>query len=112
MTRVECICRPHRLESVIDALEGIGVSGLTVSDVRGYGAPSGAGEHARPGEFGITLIPKVRIEVVADDEDVEGVMEAMARAARTGEFGDGKVFCSPVGDAMRIRTGERGADAL
>lgn len=112
MTRVECICRPHRLEAVIDALDALGMYGITVSDVRGYGKQRGHGELTRPGEFAITLIPKVKIDVVVDDEDVDAVMAAMSLAARTGEIGDGKVFCSPVAEAMRIRTGERGADAL
>jgi nitrogen regulatory protein P-II 1 len=110
--RVECICRPNRLDAVIDALDELGVYGATVTDVRGYGKQKGHGEVVRPGEFSITLIPKVRIEAVVDDEEAEAVMEAMARAARSGEIGDGKIFCSPVGDAMRIRTGERGPDIL
>lgn len=112
MTKVECICRPHRLDDVIDALDAVGVSGVTVSDVRGHGKQKGHGEMVRPGEFGITLIPKVRVEAVVEDEDVEQVVQAMARAARTGEIGDGKIFTTPIGDAMRIRTGERGPDSL
>lgn len=112
MTKVECICRPHRLDDVIDALDALGVYGVTVSDVRGYGKQKGHGEVVRPGEFSITLIPKVRLEVVVHDDDVDKVVDAMARAARTGEIGDGKIFVAPVGDAMRIRTGERGDDAV
>lgn len=112
MTKVECICRPHRLDDVIDALDALGIYGVTVSDVRGYGKQKGHGEVVRPGEFSITLIPKVRLEVVVEDDDVEQVMEAMSRAARTGEIGDGKIFCLPVGESMRIRTGERGPDSL
>lgn len=112
MTRVECICRPFRLEPVIDALDALGVFGVTVCDVRGHGTQKGHGEAVRPGDVGIVLIPKVKIDVIVDDEDVEAVMDAMAKAARTGEIGDGKIFCSPVGDAMRVRTGERGVDAL
>ena len=94
------------------ALDDIGVTGLTVSEVRGAGAQKGYTQHYRGAEYTVNLLQKLKIEIVAQDSNVEAIVEAIIAAARTGEIGDGKIFLSPVSDAVRIRTGERGEEAL
>jgi len=112
MVKVEAIVRPLKLEDVKNALDDLGVKGLTVTEVRGYGKQKGFTERYRGTEYTISLIHKVKVETVVEDDQVEQVVEALCKAARTGEIGDGKIFLHPVLDAVRIRTGERGVDAL
>jgi len=110
--KVECVIRPTKIEEVKEALSAIGVSGMTVTDVRGYGRQRGRTEKYRGNTYVVNLLPKVKLEFVVPDERAEDVVEAILEAARTGEIGDGKVFVSHVEEAVRIRTGERGEAAL
>ena len=112
MRLVTGIIKPFKLEDVKAALETLGVLGLTVSEVRGYGRQKGHTEVYRGAEYTVDLVPKVRVEVLVDDVDAEKVVETIAEAARTGKIGDGKVWVTPVEAVVRVRTGERGADAL
>ncbi len=112
MKLVTCIIRPDKLDAVTDALDKQHVVGMTVSDVRGFGRQKGQVEHYRGGEYTIRFIPKVKIDVVVQDQDVETVITTLSKTARTGNIGDGKVFILDVKDALRIRTGERGSSAL
>jgi nitrogen regulatory protein P-II 1 len=110
--KIEAIIKPHRLDEVKDALQALGVAGMTVTDVRGYGRQKGHAEVYRGAEYVVDFVPKVKIEVVVDDDIAEGVDKAIVVAARTGKIGDGKVFVTDVLSATRIRTGERGPEAL
>ncbi len=112
MKRVECIIRPIKIDEVKEALEEIGINGLTVTDVRGYGRQRGRTERFRGNTYTVNFLPKLKVEVVVRDEQVDEVVETILSAARTGEIGDGKVFISTVEEALRIRTGERGDAAL
>lgn len=112
MKRIEAVVRVNRLEAVKQALEEAGIAGLTVEPVRGYGRQFGQTDKYRGSTYALNLIPKMRLEVVVVDEDVEPAIAAIVEAAGTGEIGDGKIFVCPVLDAVRIRTGERGDDAL
>ena len=112
MRLVTGIIKPFKLDDVKAALETLGVLGLTVSEVRGYGRQKGHTEVYRGAEYTVDLVPKVRVEVLVDDMDAEKVVETIAEAARTGKIGDGKVWVTPVDAVVRVRTGERGADAL
>ncbi len=112
MKRIECIIRPIRFEAVKEALNEIGVYGMTVTDVRGFGRQQGHTEKYRGSTYTINLLPKIKLEVVVPDERVEEVITAIIEASRTGEIGDGKIFIAEVLDAVRIRTGERGEAAL
>jgi nitrogen regulatory protein P-II 1 len=112
MKLVTAIVKPFKVEDVKSALETLGVLGLTVSEVRGYGRQKGHTEVYRGAEYTVDLVPKVRIEVLVDDLDAEKVVETVAESARTGKIGDGKVWVTPVDSVVRVRTGERGADAL
>ncbi len=112
MKLVTGIVKPFKLDDVKAALETLGVLGLTVSEVRGYGRQKGHTEVYRGAEYTVDLVPKVRIEVLVDDFDAEKVVDTIAEAARTGKIGDGKVWVTPVDAVVRVRTGERGADAL
>jgi len=112
MTRIEAIIRPQRLDEVKTALDDIGVTGMTVSEVRGAGAQKGYTQHYRGAEYTVNLLQKIKLEIVAPDSEVEPIIGAIIGAARTGEIGDGKIFTYPVGDAIRIRTSERGDEAL
>jgi nitrogen regulatory protein P-II 1 len=112
MKRIECIIRPIRFEAVKEALNEIGVYGMTVTDVRGFGRQQGHTEKYRGSTYTINLLPKLKLEVVVPDERVEEVVATLLEAARTGEIGDGKIFICEVLDAIRIRTGERGESAL
>jgi nitrogen regulatory protein P-II 1 len=109
---VTAIVKPFKLDEVKSALETLGVLGLTVSEVRGYGRQKGHTEVYRGAEYTVDLVPKVRVEVLVDDLDAEKVVETVVEAARTGKIGDGKVWVTPVESVVRVRTGERGADAL
>jgi nitrogen regulatory protein P-II 1 len=112
MKKVEAIIRPDRLQPVQDALDALGASGITITEVLGCGHQRGYTEHYRGTKANISLQRKVKVEVVIPDDRAEGVVEAIAGAARTGEVGDGKIFVIPVEDAVRIRTGERGDDIV
>jgi nitrogen regulatory protein P-II 1 len=112
MKLVTAVIKPHQLDAVKDALHALGVAGLTVSEVRGYGRQQGHTEIYRGAEYTVDFLPKVRIEVVTDELDVDKIVEAVVAAARTGRIGDGKVWVTPVEEVVRVRTGERGLDAL
>ncbi|QMW22288.1 P-II family nitrogen regulator [Sandaracinobacteroides saxicola] len=112
MKKIEAIIKPFKLDEVKEALHDVGVSGITVTEAKGFGRQKGHTELYRGAEYIVDFLPKVRLEVVVDDGQVERVLEAIATAARTGRIGDGKIFVIPVETAMRIRTGERDADAI
>ncbi|ACN98598.1 MULTISPECIES: P-II family nitrogen regulator [Sulfurihydrogenibium] len=112
MKKVEAIIKPFKLDEVKDALTNIGIYGMTVSEVKGFGRQKGHTELYRGAEYVIDFLPKLKIEVVVDDEQVEKVVEAIMQAARTGRIGDGKIFIIPIDDVIRIRTGERGPEAV
>jgi len=112
MTKLEAIIQPSRFEAVKDALQEIGVDGMTVSDVRGHGRQKGHTEVYRGNEYTIDLLPKIKIETVLADDRVEAAVQAILRTAKTGRIGDGKVFLSRVDEAIRIRNEERGDSAL
>ncbi len=112
MKKIECVIRPMRVDAVKEALTELGIMGMTVIDVRGYGRQRGRTEKYRGNTYVVNLLPKVKIEVVVTDDREEAVVEALLVAARTGEVGDGKLFISTVERALRIRTGETGPDAL
>ena len=112
MQLVTAIIKPHMLDEVKDALKAKGVTGITVSEVKGFGRQGGHTETYRGTEYTIEFLPKVKVEVVIDDGDVDGVVEALSKAAQTGKIGDGKIWVTPVGRLVRIRTGEEGVDAI
>ena len=112
MKLVTAIVKPFKLEDVKSALETLGVLGLTVSEVRGYGRQKGHTEVYRGAEYTVDLVPKVRVEILVEDLDADKVVETIVEAARTGKIGDGKVWVTAVESVVRVRTGERGADAL
>lgn len=115
MTKVECILRPNTILAVKNALGKLGISGMTVSEVIGCGLQKGytdADETNWNTELNINLLPKTKVEMVVKDEMVDEVIEVIIQAARTGEIGDGKIFTSPIGNAIRIRTGEKGESAI
>lgn len=112
MKKVEAIIKPFKLEEVKDALTEIGVYGMTVSEVKGFGKQKGHTELYRGAEYVIDFLPKIKIEIVVDDDMVEKIIEVISESARTGKVGDGKIFIIPIDDAIRIRTGERGEVAL
>ncbi len=110
--KVEAIVKPFKVDAVKEALAEIGVRGLTVSEVKGFGRQKGHTELYRGAEYVVDFLPKVKIEVICDDSVVERAVEAIINAARTGRIGDGKIFISTVEEVIRIRTGERGEDAI
>ncbi|MDX6203917.1 MAG: nitrogen regulatory protein 1 [Frankiales bacterium] len=112
MRIVTAVIKPFKLDDVKTALEAVGVAGLTVSEASGYGRQRGHTEIYRGAEYVVDFVPKVRLEVVCDDEDAAAVVTAITEAARTGKIGDGKVWTTEVEDLVRIRTGERGSDAV
>jgi nitrogen regulatory protein P-II 1 len=112
MTKVEAIIQTSKLDAVKDALHEIGVEGMTVLEARGHGRQKGHTEYYRGREYTVDLIPKIKVELVLADELVEGAVQAIATAARTGKIGDGKIFLSRIEDAIRIRNDERGDSAL
>jgi nitrogen regulatory protein P-II 1 len=111
MKKVEAIVRPHLLEAVKTALQEVGIVGMTVSEVKGFGRQKGHTETYRGSEYKVEFLPKIKIEVALGDELVEQAVEAVLKTAKTGKFGDGKVFVSSLDDIVRIRTGERGEAA-
>jgi nitrogen regulatory protein P-II 1 len=112
MKLITAVVKPHRIEEVKEALREIGVSGLTTTDVEGFGRQRGHTEVYRGAEYQVDFVPKVRVDVVVDDDGVDEVIDAIAGAARTGKIGDGKLWVTDVDRVMRIRTGEMGPDAL
>lgn len=112
MKKVESVIRPHLLDAVKNALQEVGVVGMTVSEVKGFGRQKGHTETYRGSEYKVEFLPKVKIEVAVPDELAEQVVDAVLKSAKTGKFGDGKVFITPLQEVVRIRTGERGEAAL
>jgi nitrogen regulatory protein PII len=112
MKKIEAIIKPFKLDEVKEALAKAGVQGLTVTEVKGFGRQKGHTELYRGAEYVVDFLPKVKIEVLLDDAKVQQVVEVITTAARTGRIGDGKIFVLPIGDVIRIRTGEHGSDAV
>ncbi|MFT4101277.1 MAG: P-II family nitrogen regulator [Burkholderiaceae bacterium] len=112
MKRVTAIIKPFKLDEVREALAEIGVSGLTVTEVKGFGRQKGHTELYRGAEYVVDFLPKVKVEIVIADKSVDGAIEAILKSARTGRIGDGKIFVTPVEDVVRIRTGETGESAI
>jgi nitrogen regulatory protein P-II 1 len=112
MKKIEAVIKPFKLDEVKEALQEVGLKGMTVTEVKGFGRQKGHTELYRGAEYVVDFLPKVKIEIVVEDGIVERAVEAIQQAARTDRIGDGKVFVIPIEDAVRIRTGERGGDAL
>ncbi len=112
MKKIEAIIKPFKLDEVKEALQDVGLQGITVIEAKGFGRQKGHTELYRGAEYVVDFLPKVRLEVVVDDGLAERVVEAIENAARTGRIGDGKIFVSTVDEAVRIRTGERGSEAI
>ena len=112
MKLITAIVKPARLDEVKQALQSIGIAGMTVSEVSGFGAQKGHTEIYRGAEYVVDLIPKIRIEVISDDEDFSKIVETISAAANTGTIGDGKIWVSPIETVIRVRTGERNSDAI
>ncbi len=112
MKKIEAIIKPFKLEEVKEALNGLGIQGMTVVEVKGFGRQKGHTELYRGAEYIVDFLPKVKVEVVVKDEIASRVIEAISKAARTGRIGDGKIFVIPLEDAIRIRTGETGEEAI
>ncbi len=112
MKKIEAIIKPFKLDEVKEALNEIGIKGMTVSEVKGFGRQKGHIELYRGAEYEISFIPKIKIEIVTQDDKADEIIEAIIKAARTGNIGDGKIFLSEVQEIIRIRTGERGALAV
>jgi len=110
--KIDAIIKPFRLDAVKEALQNLGVQGMTVSEVKGFGRQKGHSELYRGAEYTVDFVPKVKLEVVVGEELVAKVVEAIAAGARTGKIGDGKIFVHPLQDVIRIRTGERGVQAI
>ena len=112
MKRIEAIIKPHKFEEVQEALREAGVQGMTVTEVKGFGRQRGHTEIYRGSEYTVDFVPKTLIEILANDEQVSDIVKTIEEAAKTGKVGDGKIFISDIDDVVRIRTSERGADAL
>ncbi|MCD4786847.1 MAG: P-II family nitrogen regulator [Desulfobacterales bacterium] len=112
MKKIEAIIKPFKLDDVKEALNEIGIQGMTTSEVKGYGRQKGHKEIYRGAEYVVDFIPKIRIEIVVDSELADQVVETIIQASNTGKIGDGKIFVFPVEEAIRVRTGERGNDAI
>ncbi|MCB9948506.1 MAG: P-II family nitrogen regulator [Rhodospirillaceae bacterium] len=112
MKKVEAIIKPFKLDEVKEALHEVGIKGITVTEAKGFGRQKGHTELYRGAEYVVDFLPKVKVEVVMDDDLVERAIEAIQQAAQTGRIGDGKIFVSPVEEVVRIRTGEKGAEAI
>jgi nitrogen regulatory protein P-II 1 len=112
MKKIEAIVKPFKLDEVKEALQEVGLQGITVTEAKGFGRQKGHTELYRGAEYVVDFLPKVRIEIVLDDKLVDQAVEAIQNAARTGRIGDGKIFISTIDEAIRIRTGESGVDAL
>jgi len=112
MKKIEAIIKPFKLEDIKSALSDVGIQGMTVTEVRGFGRQKGHTEIYRGSEYTVDFVPKVKIEIVIDDERVEQIVQMILKTANTGKIGDGKIFVSPVLEATRIRTGETGNEAV
>lgn len=112
MKLITAVVKPHKWEDVREALETFGVAGMTVTEASGYGRQKGHTEVYRGAEYDVTLVPKIRVDVVVDDSDVADVVNVITKAAQTGKIGDGKVWVMPVESVLRVRTGEEGTTAL
>jgi nitrogen regulatory protein P-II 1 len=112
MKQITAIIKPFKLEEVRESLAEVGVSGLTVTEVKGFGRQKGHTELYRGAEYVVDFLPKVKLDIIVSDEQVSQVVDAIQRAAKTGRIGDGKIFVLPIEDVVRIRTGERGGDAI
>ncbi len=112
MKKIEAIIKPFKLDEVTDALPELGIQGMTVTEAKGFGRQKGHTELYRGAEYVVDFLPKVKVEVILDDNLVERAIEAIEQAAKTGRIGDGKIFVSPVEEVIRIRTGERGSEAV
>ena len=112
MKKIEAVIKPFKLDDVKEALHEVGVSGITVTEAKGFGRQKGHTELYRGAEYVVDFLPKVKLEVVVEDDQASRVVEAIANAARTGRIGDGKIFVSSIEEVVRIRTGERGSDAI
>ena len=112
MKKIEAIIKPFKLDEVKEALHGLGVQGLTVTEVKGFGRQKGHTELYRGAEYVVDFLPKIKLEVVVTDEVVDSIVDAIVQAANTGRIGDGKIFIMPLDEAVRIRTGERGSEAV
>ena len=112
MKLITAIIKPHMLDGVRDALSKSGIQGLTATEVKGFGRQKGHTEVYRGAEYTVDFVPKLKLEIVTDDEQVEAIVATITESARTGEIGDGKIFVSAMGEAVRIRTGEAGSAAL
>jgi nitrogen regulatory protein P-II 1 len=112
MKLITAIIKPHQLDEVKEALEAYGISGMTISEASGYGRQRGHSEVYRGAEYTVDFVPKVRVEVLIDDLDAGSVIDVILKAAQTGRIGDGKIWSVPVDDVVRVRTGEKGVDAL
>jgi nitrogen regulatory protein P-II 1 len=112
MKKIEAIIKPFKLEDVKEALTGLGIEGMTVSEVKGFGRQKGHTEIYRGSEYTVDFLPKLKVEIVLSDSNVPGAVKAIVAAARTGKIGDGKVFVSPIENAIRIRTDETGDQAV
>ncbi len=112
MKKIEAIFKPFKLDDVKDALNKLGIKGMTVSEVKGYGRQKGHTELYRGAEYVVDFLPKIKIEIVAGDDMISSIVEAIMSAAKTGRIGDGKIFILPVEEIMRIRTGEKGEEAI
>ena len=112
MKLVIAVVKPHKLDEVKEALRDVGIQGLTTTDVEGFGRQRGHTEVYRGAEYQVDFVPKVKVEVLAEDDQVQGVVDAITKAARTGKIGDGKIWVVPAEQVVRIRTGEMGPDAL
>ena len=112
MKKVEAIIKPFKLDEVKDALAEVGIQGMTVTEVKGFGRTGGKKEVYRGSAYVVDFVPKVKLEIIVPDERVADVVESIEKAAKTGRIGDGKIFVLPVDEIIRIRTGERGSDAI
>jgi nitrogen regulatory protein P-II 1 len=112
MKKIEAVIKPFKLDEVKEALQELGVQGMTVLEAKGYGRQKGHTELYRGAEYVVDFLPKIKVEVVVDDGQLAGALEAIQNAARTGRIGDGKIFVSDIADVIRIRTGESGASAI
>jgi nitrogen regulatory protein P-II 1 len=112
MKKIEAIIKPHKLEEVKEALNEIGIKGMTVIEVKGYGRQKGHKEIYRGAEYQVDFMPKIKVEIVLEKEQVDKVVEVIMKSARTGKIGDGKIFIMPVEEVIRIRTGEQGTEAI
>lgn len=112
MKKIEAIIKPFKLDDVREALSEIGITGMTVSEVKGFGRQKGHTELYRGAEYVVDFLPKMKIEIVLSDEEIAGCVEAIVKAAHTGKIGDGKIFVTPVEEVIRIRTGEKGNEAV